>query len=77
MFRARRRRIEAERRPQSTAVHSVPSGSARAAPAADDLLRRQHGRLDDVGSGSLRAAILAADADTSPGTDEIVFAIPA
>jgi hypothetical protein len=30
-----------------------------------------------IGSGSLRAAILAADGDTSPGTDNIVFAIPA
>jgi hypothetical protein len=30
-----------------------------------------------LGSGSLRAAILAADADNSPGTDDIVFAIPA
>lgn len=31
----------------------------------------------DSGAGSLRAAILAADADPSPGTDQIVFAIPA
>ena len=31
----------------------------------------------DSGAGSLRAAILAADGDPSPGTDEIVFNIPA
>jgi CSLREA domain-containing protein len=31
----------------------------------------------DPGSGSLRAAILAANLDLSPGTDEIDFAIPA
>ena len=30
-----------------------------------------------LGSGSLRAAILAADADNSPGTDQIAFDIPA
>src|SRR5262245_44072704 len=31
----------------------------------------------DSGPGTLRAAILAADADPSPGTDDIVFGIPA
>jgi hypothetical protein len=32
---------------------------------------------NDNGTGSLRAAIIAANADTSPGTDEIDFDIPA
>ena len=77
MFPARRRRIkerDGRRARRCVPLRLEPLEHRR---LLSTFVVENTGDTAAIGSGSLRAAILAADADTSPGTDNITFAIPA